>query len=262
MCVDGEESQIGGTKPFTNAGVRAKHFTREMLTSGELSIQCEIGETEQDQLRLNRDSYQRLLAHIYINDVIHVNDELIRLGFSPYFNKYGNSRLFDSQFREAQTEAQHRGLMIWNPETNRGGAFRDYEKLLPIWERRAAAVDLARYSQIRGEKIWICDNECPYIAGLTARSRNLFINYFYFLLDFQYSFSSVYTKGLVIRQRTQGKLLRFFFSSDFLSDSENSVILQEITDDKDYSFIGGTLHRYRGTDQVTVDAIARTPFDF
>ena len=43
-------------------------------------------------------------------------------------------------FREAQEEAQTSKRMIWDPETNRGGPSRDYDQLLPWWEKRGDRV--------------------------------------------------------------------------------------------------------------------------
>src|SRR5262249_7384025 len=68
-------------------------------------------------------------------------------GRSPYFNKYGNSRVAHAAFVRAQASARARELGLWNPATNRArtpgapSAVRPYERLLPWWDARAAAIE-------------------------------------------------------------------------------------------------------------------------
>lgn len=224
-----------------------------------------------EAIAANRDKYGRLLGHIYI-DGLHLNHELIRLGFSPYFNKYGSSRLYDSDFRVAQAGARRQGLMIWNAETNQGAASRNYNKLLPWWERRAAAIDLARYSSVNGEslndsgvnggkRIFICDNECHLIGTKSTRWQNFSVGNIVCLVDFQLDITRKFSKGWVVQQKTKNFLVRFFFSSSFLESSSNLSTISQLVEEKDYGFVSGQLKNYRGTTQVNVTSIASTPFD-
>ncbi len=93
------------------------------------------------------DVYGRLLCHVLLPDGTDFNLLLVELGKSPYFNKYGNSKICSAAFVEAQRTARRNLLGIWDPCTNRPAtegapsAKRPYEKLLPWWEARAVAID-------------------------------------------------------------------------------------------------------------------------
>ena len=94
-----------------------------------------------------RDVYGRLLCHVLLPDGTDFNLLLVREGKSPYFNKYGNSRLCHAAFVAAQGEARAERRGIWNPATNRPkdpeapAARRPYERLLPWWQARAEAIE-------------------------------------------------------------------------------------------------------------------------
>ncbi len=65
---------------------------------------------------------------------VNYNVECVRIGYSPYFNKYGNSKRFHKEFVEAQNYAMENKLGIWNPEKK---GYPDYEERLIWWNRRA-----------------------------------------------------------------------------------------------------------------------------
>ena len=97
-----------------------------------------------------RDVYGRLLCHVILMDGRDFNLLLVEQGKSPYFNKYGNSRLKHEEFVAAQAEAKRRQLGVWNPMTNMPktegapAAKRPYDRLLPWWQARADAIDAFR----------------------------------------------------------------------------------------------------------------------
>ena len=91
-----------------------------------------------------RDIYGRLLCHVVTKEGIDFNLLLVRMGHSPYFNKYGNSRLDHERFLEAQRKAMAEKLGIWDSKTNEGGKRRDYPRLMAWWTARAAAIDAFR----------------------------------------------------------------------------------------------------------------------
>jgi micrococcal nuclease len=64
----------------------------------------------------------------------------VQEGWSPYFVKYGRSRLYHLQFMEAEARAQSSGAAIWNTATNTGGNRRDYTALVPWWHLRDGVV--------------------------------------------------------------------------------------------------------------------------
>jgi endonuclease YncB( thermonuclease family) len=103
--------------------------------------------------REQRDAYGRLLGHVILPDGTDFNLLLVKLGKSPYFNKYGNSTVCHAAFVAAQEEARTKQLGIWNPQTNvpktpgAPSARRPYEKLIPWWQLRAEAIDEFRRKQ-------------------------------------------------------------------------------------------------------------------
>ena len=94
-----------------------------------------------------RGTFGRLLCHVILPDGRDFNLMLVQLGKSPYYNKYGNSRVKHAEFVEAQRNARAKQLGIWNPATNEPktpGApvyKRDYDELLVWWQARADAID-------------------------------------------------------------------------------------------------------------------------
>ncbi len=88
------------------------------------------------------DTYDRRLAHIFLEfperEVL-VAEELIRLGYSPYFVKYGRSLRFDARLRKAEDEAREAERGVWGdgPPAH----YPDYPERLRWWHQRAAQVD-------------------------------------------------------------------------------------------------------------------------
>jgi micrococcal nuclease len=97
-----------------------------------------------------RDFYGRTLCYVVLPDGRNFNLLLVQLGKSPYFNKYGNSQVCHDAMVAAQRKAREQHVGIWNPATNTPksagapAAKRPYERLLPWWDARAAAVDAYR----------------------------------------------------------------------------------------------------------------------
>ena len=96
------------------------------------------------------DIYGRLLCHVLLPDGTDFNLHLVRTGRSPYFNKYGHSRVCHGAFVEAQERARAERLGIWNPATNAAATpdapevRRPYARLMPWWQCRADAIDAFR----------------------------------------------------------------------------------------------------------------------
>lgn len=101
-----------------------------------------------DSVRLEKDdslrfidTYNRYLVYLiaYKNGKeINYNLECVKLGYSPYFNKYGNSKRFHKQFVEAQQYAQTHQLGIWNKKTL---CYPDYEERISWWSKRAKQLE-------------------------------------------------------------------------------------------------------------------------
>lgn len=101
-----------------------------------------------DSVRLEKDdslrfidTYNRYLVYLIVyknGKEINYNLECVRLGYSPYFNKYGNSKRFHNQFVEAQQYAQTHKLGIWNKNTL---CYPDYEERIVWWNKRAKQLE-------------------------------------------------------------------------------------------------------------------------
>ncbi|MFT4710439.1 MAG: micrococcal nuclease [Planctomycetota bacterium] len=93
------------------------------------------------------DVYGRLLCHVVLPDGTDFNLKLVEEGWSPYFTKYGYSRICNKAFLAAEAEAKKQQLGIWNPEVNKPASEsepwnkRDYDAALPWWRARGDAIE-------------------------------------------------------------------------------------------------------------------------
>lgn len=146
-CVDTEESQGNSGKPITNAGKMASKMAKEYFRQGDgfcaVDIEFDTDDLEEVCLVKHRDTYGRLICYVHKHKE-NFNFKLIEEGWSPYFDKYGFSRLYHTDFVKAQADARGSQLVIWNPETNEGGPARDYDALLPWWNKRGKRVQRFR----------------------------------------------------------------------------------------------------------------------
>ena len=94
-----------------------------------------------------RDVYGRLLCHVLLPDGTDYNLMLVKLGRSPYFNKYGNDPIDDAGFAAAQRAARKAQIGVWDPSTNQPttkgapSAKRHYPELIAWWNARSIAVE-------------------------------------------------------------------------------------------------------------------------
>lgn len=151
-CVDTEESLATSGKPVTAAGKAASAFLAGLLAPNGEGVEVTVEFDTDDPLDIalvkHRDNYGRLLCYLHRGDE-NVNVRLVEDGWSPYFAKYGHSRVYHPEFLAAEAAAQAGALAIWDPETNRGGERRDYDALLPWWGLRAGIVE--EYRRVEGE---------------------------------------------------------------------------------------------------------------
>lgn len=148
VCVDTEESHSGGSKPVTNAGKEASRLAKQYFGCDEqgfpqgdvrVDIEFDTSDPEHICLQRHRGNYGRLLCYVY-KDGENYNLKTVRDGWSPYFVKYGRSRLYHEDFIAAEADAQSAARVIWDPQTNEGGASRDYGALIPWWHLRDSVV--------------------------------------------------------------------------------------------------------------------------
>ncbi|WP_088889143.1 thermonuclease family protein [Leptolyngbya ohadii] len=158
-CLDTEESQHGGDKPVTKAGILASKWAKQYFgvndqgfPNGDIRVDLEFDTNDPVQVCLDkhRDNYGRLLCYVYkAGESENSNVRIVQEGWSPYFVKYGRSRLYHRQFVEAEVAAQAQGIAIWNPKTNAGDNRRDYTTLIPWWHLRDSVIQDYRHLGIQ-----------------------------------------------------------------------------------------------------------------
>jgi micrococcal nuclease len=115
-----------------------------------VDLEFDTNDPVQVCLNKHRDNYGRLLCYVYkAGEAENSNVRIVREGWSPYFVKYGRSRLYHHQLMTAEFEAQSQELGIWNPQTNAGGNRRDYTTLIPWWHLRDHVVQDYRFLGIQ-----------------------------------------------------------------------------------------------------------------
>ncbi len=122
----------------------------------------------------HRDNFGRLLCYVHKQGE-HYNLKLVRDGWSPYFEKYGRSRLYHREFSQAESEAQSHLRAIWNPLTNDGGPTRPYDILRPWWSLRGALVDDYRRAVASAPAARLLDVRLDYPALFAAAQAHSFV---------------------------------------------------------------------------------------
>ncbi|MEP7147248.1 MAG: thermonuclease family protein [bacterium] len=204
-----------------------------------------------DHVRLERedddrtiDIFGRYLVYVIavMKDAteINYNVECVRKGYSPYFNKYGNSKRFHDEFVEAQNYAKQNNIGIWDPNKKH---YPDYEERLAWWSLRA-------------------DQLTSYESNYTGRE-----NYFNLssAKDFarlsNYVGQEVTVFGSIGEVKTEKfpYILRIPYTKEdrfeLIVHEENAGLLQEMdieTKKNYYVFIKGKLENYNGTYQIVL----------
>ena len=149
VCLDTEESHRGGYKPVTNAGKAASKWAKEFFGADDkglpaddvfVDVEFDTSDPVAVCMKKHRGNYGRLICYVYKDDR-NYNFDAVREGWSPYFVKYGRSRLYHEDLMKAEAQAQAQGIGVWDPDINAGGNSRDYGELLPWWHLRAGVVE-------------------------------------------------------------------------------------------------------------------------
>ena len=143
--IDTEESRESGGKPKTKAGVQAKKFAQKFFSNDneslvKVDLEFDTDDTVEECLKKHRGNFGRLLCYVHKASQ-NYNLEAVKLGYSPYFVKYGYSRIYHDSFILSEREAQAKKQIIWNPETNAGGKSRNYDELIPWWYLRSHTIE-------------------------------------------------------------------------------------------------------------------------
>ncbi|MGB8689765.1 MAG: thermonuclease family protein [Microcoleus sp.] len=179
ICVDTEESYSGGSKPVTVAGKEASEMAKKYFATvdgglAKVDIEFDTDDPIEVAVEKHRDHYGRLLCYVHKGEE-NYNLKLIVEGWSPYFVKYGRSRLYHRQMTDAEAVAKAYNLVIWNQNTNAKIPSRNYAHLLPWWSMRASIVEEFRLSEATAE-VFSVNLDYPKIlaASETAQSITIF----------------------------------------------------------------------------------------
>jgi micrococcal nuclease len=128
LCVDTPESVHPDKKQNIPMGKVASRYTQKKLLD-EYGKYVDL-EFEMSRIRGN---YGRLLAYVFTNGQ-NLNLDLVRRGLSPYYTKYGKSKKYDAEFRDAEKQARKENLNIWgDPELTK-----KYLRLKSKWGQRSS----------------------------------------------------------------------------------------------------------------------------
>ena len=205
-----------------------------------------------DYVRLEKDdnlrtvgTYGRYLVYaIVIKDgkEINYNVECVRQGYSPYFNKYGDSRRFHEEFVEAQEYAKENKLGIWSSDTK---CYPDYEERLSWWNERARQLKHFEdnYSDIETYFDLTKDDEYQRLGSYEDEEVVVFG-----------SISDVLTKKFPYLLRIPAGNRKNF---DVVVYEENMNLIDELNINvlKEYSiYVKGTLEKYNGEYQIVLES--------
>jgi micrococcal nuclease len=103
LCVNTPESVHPDKKQNIPMGKTASNYTKKRLQGRYVDLEFE-GPL--------RGGYGRLLSYLIL-DGENFNLELVRQGLSPYYTKYGLSKKYDQDFKNAERYARNHKLHIW-----------------------------------------------------------------------------------------------------------------------------------------------------
>lgn len=92
-------------KPVECFGKQASDITKMLLTSKRVYL-------EKDPTQGERDKYDRLLAYVFREDGLFINEYLVQQGYA-YEYTYSTSYKYQAQFKANQASAQSRKLGLW-----------------------------------------------------------------------------------------------------------------------------------------------------
>lgn len=254
--VDAEESYSEYSKPVTDMGKAASEMAIKyfILPDGELAqvdLEFDTDDPVENCLEKYRDHQGRLIAYVKKNGE-NFNIKLIREGWSPYFIKYGNSRLYHQEMITAEIEAQANNLGVWHPQVNRGKRKRNYSLLVPWWSLRASIVDNYR---THGIASGVLEVRLDFPKILAAARAEEYVTVFY---DLQGGVSKWLDNGALIYDGTKDHRLKLWIPNT--NTEEMKPLLQLLKNryfglGRGYVYITGQLHMYRDKPEIILSEI-------
>lgn len=254
--VDAEESYSENSKPVTELGKAAlemaiKYFTLPDGELAEVDLEFDTNDPVEVCLEKYRDHQGRLIAYVHKNQE-NFNIKLIKEGWSPYFTKYGNSRLYHQEMMAAEIEAQANNLGVWNPQMNRGKRKRNYHLLVPWWALRASIVtDYRNYGIPAG----VLDVRLDFPKILAAAEVGEFVTVFY---DLQSGVSKFLDNGALLYDGTRDHRLKLWIPD---TNSEKMKPLIQLLKNRyfglgrGYVYLSGLVNMYRDKPEIILNDI-------
>ncbi|MGC9505272.1 thermonuclease family protein [Baaleninema sp.] len=257
ICVDTEESTPHPSpqtaKPVTEAGLASAKMAQDYFTDakGELcqvDLEFDTDDPPEVCLDAHRGNCSRLVCYVHRGDSLY-NLYLIREGWSPYFTKYGRSRLYDRLFTQAEFEAQAHQRGIWNPEINENGASRNYSSLVAWWAYRASIIDEFRRLGDDSGAISI-QLEYPKVLEAIESHREIWI-----FCDLQGGIRKQAEGGAIVFTGSRLFPLKFWIPTASSSDGPmlvRSIVSRYAGRGRGYAYVRGRVTMHRGIPQIVL----------
>lgn len=143
LNLETEESNSGSNKIITPWGQQATERAKRFFQVDD-RVTLEYPGTESAEIchRRYQDNYGRPLLLIHKQGVDY-QEVMIREGYSPYFNKYGNAIFpqYHQRYLQAERQAQQANLGVWDQITVNGTVIHNYAALGIWWSLRAQIID-------------------------------------------------------------------------------------------------------------------------
>jgi micrococcal nuclease len=261
-CIDTEESLASGAspdKPVTQAGKLASDFTKAYFATDNglalVTLEFDTDDPVEVCLHKHRDNFGRLLCYVH-KDGENFNLKLVAEGWSPYFEKYGRSRQYHRELRQAEAQAQAFNQVIWDPATNGGGATRPYDTLRPWWGFRGAVVEDYRRAVDDGTAANVLSVRLDYQTLLDAAAAETDVTV---LCDLQEGIKQWVGGGAVVWAGSPEHKFNLWIpdvETDVAQQIVRLIQLQyEGTGRRNYVYASGTAHMFRTTPEIVLTSI-------
>jgi micrococcal nuclease len=260
-CVDTEEKTGSPKLPHTKAGELATQFAKTFFLGGDgqlvkVDLEFDTDDPVNVCLVKHRDNFGRLLCYVH-KSAENYNLRLVAEGWSPYFTKYGRSRVYHHDFLIAEQKAQAASQIIWDPATNQGGDTRDYQALLPWWGWRESIVQDFRQIKSPHQVISV---RLDYQKILDAIDTGTTLT---ILCDLQDGIIKAGTRGALIKAGSEFRQFNLWLPDTTTAQGQIIVkLLQkryaaikqgvEEVGGRGYAYVSGQIEQFRGTPQIVL----------
>ncbi len=262
-CVDTEESHAFGAtpdKPVTEAGKQAAAMAKDYFAtpSGGLTpvtLEFDTADSVEECLIKHRDNFGRLLCYVH-KGTENYNLKLIQEGWSPYFEKYGRSRLYHAVLSAAEAEAQAHNRVIWDPATNCPGPSRPYDILRPWWSFRGGVVEDYRRALAAGAATTVLSVRLDYQALRDAAGAGVAVTV---LCDVQQGIQRWVGGGAVIWAGSPEHKFNLWIPDVETDSAQRLVRLIQLryagTGRRNYVYVSGTAELFGTTPQIVLTSL-------